>query len=68
MLVAALPVLTRKRGFAPSASNLFKHVRTLAVLPLAASPLRTLNWRALVGIRLTRFLGLTGLSLWIGGE
>jgi RsiW-degrading membrane proteinase PrsW (M82 family) len=66
ILVAALPVLTHKGGFGPFASNLFKHLWTLSVLTLAASPVRTLNWRALVGIGLTGFLGLTGLSRWIG--
>ena len=65
-VLASLPVTTRVGGMGPFISDLFAYGWTLGVLTIAAGPVRTLNWRAVVGTGLTGFLALTALARGLG--
>ena len=61
-VVAALPHLTKQAGAGHFFSDAFGQLWTIAVLTIAAGPVRTIGWRGLVGAGLTGFLAVTGLS------
>jgi hypothetical protein len=65
-ILAALPVTTRVGGVGPFLSDLFAYGWTLGALTIAAGPVRTLNWRAVVGTGLTGYLALTALARALG--
>lgn len=61
-VVAALPHTTRAGGIGTFTTDLVAHVWTLGVLTALATPVRTLGWRAYLGVGLTGYLGLTTLA------
>ncbi|MDQ1486887.1 MAG: hypothetical protein QOJ62_2580 [Actinomycetota bacterium] len=65
-ILAALPVTTRVGGVGPFLSDLLAYGWTLGALTIAAGPVRTLNWRAVVGTGLTGYLALTALARALG--
>ena len=65
-VVASLPHTTRAGGIGTFTTDLIAHVWTLAVLTALATPVRTLGWRAYIGVGLTGFLGLTALARVVG--
>lgn len=65
-VVASLPHTTRAGGIGTFTTDLIAHLWTLAVLTALATPVRTLGWRAYVGVGLTGFLGLTALARVVG--
>jgi RsiW-degrading membrane proteinase PrsW (M82 family) len=66
VLVASLPVATRTGGMGHFASDLFAQLWTVALLTVAAAPVRTVGWRALVGVAFMGFLALPALARLIG--
>jgi len=64
--IASLPRITKAAGMHVFVLDLFAQLWTLAILWIAAAPVRTLGWRAFVGVGLTGFLGLTALARLIG--
>jgi RsiW-degrading membrane proteinase PrsW (M82 family) len=64
--LAALPRLTKTSGVALLVMDLLAYLWTLALLSVAAGPVRTLGWRAFLGAFLFGFLGLTGLARFLG--
>jgi len=66
VVIAALPRLTKTSGVGLLLIDLLAQLWTLAILTAAASPMRTLGWRAFSGAFLFGFLGLTGLARFLG--
>jgi len=65
-VIAALPRLTKTSGVEQLLIDLCAQLWTVALLALAAAPVRTLGWRAFVGAFLFGFLGLSGLARFVG--
>ena len=64
--IASLPVLTRAGGMGPFTTDLEAELWALALLTIAAAPVRTMGWRVMVGTGFTGFLALTALARLIG--
>lgn len=65
-LIATLPHATKLGGMGRFVADLMSHLWTLAVLTAAASPFRTLGWRAFVGTGLAGYLALGSLARLVG--
>jgi RsiW-degrading membrane proteinase PrsW (M82 family) len=65
-VLASLPRITKAGGMHPFLLDLVAELWTLAILWIAAGPVRTIGWRALVGAGLTGFLGTTALARLVG--
>jgi protease prsW family protein len=65
-VIASLPRITKAAGLHPFMMDLAAQLWTLALLMLAAGPVRTIGWRALVGAGLTGLLGITALARLVG--
>jgi RsiW-degrading membrane proteinase PrsW (M82 family) len=64
--IAVLPHITSLAGFGAFRADMCAQLWTLAILTALAGPVRTLGWRALLGVGLTGFLALTGLARLVG--
>ena len=61
-LLAALPRLTKAGGMELMLTDLAAQLWTIALLTVAAHPVRSFGWRVFAGAFLTGFLGLTALA------
>jgi RsiW-degrading membrane proteinase PrsW (M82 family) len=66
IVLASLPRITKAAGLHPFTMDVAAQLWTLALLLLAAGPVRTIGWRALVGAGLTGLLGITALARLVG--
>lgn len=66
IVLASLPRITKAAGLHPFAMDVAAQLWTLALLMLAAGPVRTIGWRAFVGAGLTGLLGITALARLVG--
>jgi RsiW-degrading membrane proteinase PrsW (M82 family) len=65
-VVASLPRITQGAGILTFLIDVLSQVWTLAILTVAAGPVRTLGWRAFAGATLTGFLAITALARFVG--
>jgi RsiW-degrading membrane proteinase PrsW (M82 family) len=65
-LVGVLPHLTSPGGMAMFGADVFAHGWTLAILTVAVGSVRTLSWRAFLGMGLTGFLAVPAIAALIG--
>lgn len=65
-LVGVLPHLTSPGGTAMFGADVFAHGWTLAILTVAVGSVRTLGWRAFVGMGLTGFLAVPAIAALVG--
>lgn len=65
-LVASLPHLTGAGGTGKFVGDVFAHLWTLALLTIAAGPIRTLGWRAYAGVGFVGFLAVPAMSRLVG--
>jgi hypothetical protein len=65
-VLASLPRITQGAGIATFLIDVLAQMWTLAILSVAAGPVRTLGWRAFAGAALTGFLAITCLARFVG--
>lgn len=65
-VLASLPRITKAGGMHPFVIDLVAELWALAVLWIAAGPVRTIGWRAFLGAGLTGFLASTALARLVG--
>jgi hypothetical protein len=65
-VLASLPRITQGAGIQTFLIDVLAQLWTLAILAVAAAPVRTLGWRAFAGAALTGFLAVTGLARFVG--
>ncbi len=65
-VLASLPRITKAAGLHPFAMDFAAQLWTLGLLIFVAGPVRTIGWRALVGVGLTGLLGITALARLVG--
>jgi RsiW-degrading membrane proteinase PrsW (M82 family) len=65
-VLASLPRITQGAGIQTFLIDVLAQFWTLAILTLAAGPVRTFGWRAFAGAALTGFLAITGLARFVG--
>jgi RsiW-degrading membrane proteinase PrsW (M82 family) len=65
-VLASLPRITQGAGIQTVLIDVLAQFWTLAILTVAAGPVRTLGWRAFAGAALAGFLAITGLARFVG--
>jgi pimeloyl-ACP methyl ester carboxylesterase len=65
-VLASLPRITQGAGIQTFLIDVLAQLWTLAILAVAAAPVRMLGWRAFAGAALTGFLAVTGLARFVG--
>jgi RsiW-degrading membrane proteinase PrsW (M82 family) len=65
-LVGVLPHLTQAGGAAMFGADVFAHGWTLAIVTVAVGSVRTLSWRAFLGMGLTGFLAVPAIAALVG--
>lgn len=65
-VLASLPRITQGAGIQTFLIDVLAQFWTLAILTVAAGPVRTLGWRAFAGAALAGFLAITGLARFVG--
>jgi RsiW-degrading membrane proteinase PrsW (M82 family) len=65
-ILVGLPRITHAAGLSTFLADVIAELWTMAILMVAASHVRTFNWRVLAGASLTGFLGTTALARWVG--